>query len=100
MTQAQKRKLESDQHDSYKKSLLIGAGVSEESFINKIVDLVAEKIKSSSGEQKIGLGAELSPPTAELIPVSTSSPPLPFNNTILKNDDNDLFGKSFFYILL
>jgi len=50
---------------------------------------VSEKIKS---EQKIGKGLDLSAPTAELVPVS-ESPPLPFNITIAKNDDNDSFGK-------
>jgi hypothetical protein len=69
---------------------LIG-GATQDTFINKIVDLVTQKIKSS--EQKTGGGLDLSPPTAELVPVS-QSPPLPFNNTILKNDDNDKFGKS------
>ncbi len=52
------------------------------------MDLVSEKFKSA--EQR-GQGEDLSPPTAELIPVSTSVS-LPFNYTITKNDDNDLFG--------
>jgi hypothetical protein len=92
LNQTKKRKLERAEEDPLKKSLLIGSGGSEESLINKIVDLVTEKFKSSSAAQKTGQGLELSPPTAELIPASTSAP-LPFNNTILKNDDNDLFGK-------
>ncbi len=80
-----KRKLNS------KKSLLFGSGVTDDSFINKIVDLVAEKMKPS--DQKIGRGSDLSPPTAELVPNSEDAP-LPFNNTIKKNDDNDTFGKN------
>jgi hypothetical protein len=73
--------------------MLIGAGASDETLINKIVDLVTEKFKSS--EVKIGKGADLLPPTAELVSVSTAAP-LPFNNTITKNDDNDKFGKMCF----
>jgi hypothetical protein len=72
-----------------KKSLLIGSGSSEETLINKIVDLVTQKFKAS--EEKIGKGIDLSPPTAEYVSISPSAP-LPFNNTILKNDDNDKFG--------
>jgi hypothetical protein len=90
-TNIKKRKF--DQGTKSKKSQLIGAGASDDTFINKIVDLVAERFKNTSSEQKTGGGLDLSPPTAQLVPVS-QSPPLPFNNTILKNDDNDSFGKN------
>ncbi len=87
LTNLKRRKIEKQTKN--KRSQLVG-GSSEDTFINKIVDLVTQKIKSS--DQKTGGGLELSPPTAELVPV-LQSPPLPFNNTITKNDDNDKFGK-------
>jgi hypothetical protein len=88
-----KRKRQSNHNENdinVKKSLLFGGSASEETLINKIVDIVTEKFKSS--EVKIGKGIDLSPPTAELVSETTTTP-LPFNNTILKNDDNDSFGK-------
>ncbi len=88
-TNAKKRKQSDSTDEGPKKSLLIGAGSSEETLINKIVDLVTQKFKSS--DEKIGKGIDLSPPTAEYVSISPSAP-LPFNNTILKNDDNDKFG--------
>ncbi len=88
-----KRKLNLDSRE--KKSLLFGSGAStEDTLISKIVDLVTEKLKSP--EQKLGAGNNLLPPTAELVPSDETSPPLHFNNTIVKNDDNDNFGKKFF----
>jgi len=72
-----------------KKSFLIGGSSTDDTLINKIVDLVSEKIKS---EQKIGKGLDLSTPTAQVVPLPESAP-LPFNITIAKNDDNDSFGK-------
>jgi hypothetical protein len=84
-----KRKLNNDSKE--KKSFLFGAGSSEDAVINKIVNLVTEKLKSS--EQKTGRGSDLSPPTAELVQ-NNEEAPLPFNNTITKNDDNDIFGKN------
>ncbi len=77
-----------------KKSSLFGSGATDETVINKIVELVTQKIKSGEpSDQKIGRGIDLAPPTAELIPNDDTTPPLPYNNTILKNDDNDSFGK-------
>jgi hypothetical protein len=73
------------------KSFHIGGSSTDDTLINKIVDIVTEKIKS---EQKIGKGLDISVPTAELVPNSETAP-LPFNNTITKNDDNDLFGKHY-----
>jgi hypothetical protein len=87
MNEAKKRKIQND--NSNEKWSLIGSGSTEESLINKIVDLVAQKFKSS--EDTIGRGVDLSPPTADLVSTSSSAP-LPFNNTIVKNDDNDRFG--------
>ncbi len=71
---------------------MFGSGSStDDTLISKIVELVTEKIKSS--EQKVGAGSNLLPPTAELVATNQSTPPLHFNNTIVKNDDNDSFGK-------
>jgi hypothetical protein len=93
-----KRKRQSNDKDNdIKKSLLFGGSASEETLINKIVDLVTEKFKSS--EVKTGKGNDLSPPTAELVSEITTTP-LPFNNTILKNDDNDSFGKHIQFSLI
>jgi hypothetical protein len=58
---------------------------------------VTEKFKKP--EQKTGQGLDLSPPTAELVPIASSTP-LPFNNTIAKDDENDKFGKNHLIIAL
>ncbi len=89
-TSNKRRKLSSES----KKSLLFGSGATDETIINKIVDLVTQKLTSTeSSDKKIGRGIDLAPPTAELVPNDETTPPLPFNNSILKNDDNDSFGK-------
>ena len=74
----------------------------EGEFVNKIVEIVADKLKSEVTTQLNKLivpyttywrSQDLDAPTQSVIIPSSSQQPLPFNNTIAKSDENDSFDE-------
>jgi hypothetical protein len=63
----------------------------EEDIIDKIANIVKTKIEKTSTDKDLwGQRQNL---TSTSIGLPNTAPPLPFPNTILKNDENDKFGK-------
>ncbi len=63
----------------------------DEKFYQKIVNKVAQKLTNTSPSTNLW-HSSLSPATATLLS-SETSPPLPYQNDIKKDDENDIFGE-------
>lgn len=66
---------------------------SEDEFVNKIAILVSKKIHPRLPES-IWNNYNLTSPSTSMITPSNTKPPLPYNNTINKDDENDIDGKN------
>jgi hypothetical protein len=66
---------------------------SEDEFVNKIAILVSKKIHPRLPES-IWNNYNLTSPSTSMITPSNTKPPLPCNNTINKDDENDIDGKN------
>lgn len=63
----------------------------EDEFINKIAILVTKKIQPRLPET-IWNNFNLTSPNTSMIAQPNTSPPLHYNNTITKDDENDIYG--------
>jgi hypothetical protein len=64
----------------------------EDEFVNKIAILVARKIQPRLPET-IWNNFNLTSPNSSMIGPSNTNPPIHYNNTINKDDENDSYGK-------
>ncbi len=80
-----------------------GSGISknsDEEFISKVADLVGKKLTpllNARPVQTTWSNFNTSLPTTAIVTSDDTSPPLHFNNSITKNDQNDIFGNIYFY---
>lgn len=65
----------------------------EDDFVNKIAILVSKKIQPRLPET-IWNNFNLTSPNTSMIGPPNTSAPLHYNNTINKDDENDIFGKT------
>jgi hypothetical protein len=70
----------------------------EDEFVNKIAILVTKKIQPRLPET-IWNNFSLTSPNTSMIEPSNTSPPIHYNNTINKDDENDMYGKTLLEIL-
>jgi hypothetical protein len=71
---------------------------SDDEFVNKIAILVSKKIHPRLPET-LWNNYNLTFPNTSMISPSNTNPPLPYDNTINKDDENDIYGKNYCILL-
>ena len=73
--------------------------VNDDDFISKVALLVHGKLNNPLSSARPTTNSwtnfDLSPPSTSVIDSANTDPPLPYNNNLQKNDENDIYGNCF-----